>query len=54
VRRSVELSSTRYCPISAMLSRAVPIEHWYRLSRPDGDEVEVLVAVTGPSGHRVL
>lgn len=54
IRRSIELSSTRYCPISAMLSRAVTIEHWYRLSRGDGDSVRALVAVTGPAGHRVL
>jgi putative redox protein len=54
VRRSIELSSTRYCPVSAMLSRAVTIEHWYRLNRTDGDPVRALVAVTGPAGHRVL
>ena len=54
VRRSVELSSTRYCPVSAMLSRAVTIEHWYRLERPGEDAHEALVSVTGPGGHRVL
>lgn len=53
VRRSVELSSTRYCPISAMLSRAVTIEHWYRLDR-NGEPLRMLVAVTGPRGSRVL
>ena len=54
IRRSIELSSTRYCPVSAMLSRAVTIEHWYRLVRDRGDPVRALVAVTGPAGHRVL
>lgn len=54
IRRSIELSSTRYCPVSAMLSRAVTIEHWYRLVREEGDPVRALVAVTGPAGHRVL
>lgn len=31
VRRAVELSATRYCPISAMLSKAALVEHRYRL-----------------------
>ena len=54
IRRSIELSSTRYCPVSAMLSRAVTIEHWYRLMRNGEEPVRALVAVTGPAGHRVL
>ena len=49
LRRSIELSATRYCPVSAMLSRAVTIEHRYRL---DGGE-SVLVGVTGPAGNRI-
>lgn len=53
VRRSVELSATRYCPVNAMLSRGVTIEHWYRMGfEPDEGEA-VLVAVTGPEGSRV-
>jgi putative redox protein len=49
LRRSVELSATRYCPVSAMLSAAVTIEHRYRLqASPDSDEQRALVAVTGP------
>jgi putative redox protein len=53
VRRSIELSATRYCPVTAMLSRAVEIEHRYRLV--DGTEREsVLVAVTGPEGSQVF
>ena len=50
VRRAVELSATHYCPVSAMLSRAVPIEHRYRLSQPGQPDREVLVVITGPEG----
>ncbi len=31
VARAVELSATRYCPVSAMLSQACPITHQYRV-----------------------
>ncbi|HEX2194419.1 MAG TPA: OsmC family protein [Candidatus Limnocylindria bacterium] len=49
VRRSVELSATRYCPVSAMLSAVVPIEHRFRLMRDDdGEPVSGLVVTTGP------
>ena len=54
LRRSIELSATRYCPVNAMLSRAARIEHWYRLVDAGGTEVEALVAVTGPEGSQVL
>jgi len=54
LRRAVELSATTYCPVSAMLSRSVPIEHRYRLSQGDRDEVSALVAITGPEGPQVL
>ncbi len=54
LRRSIELSSTRYCPVNAMLSRSVTIEHWYRLTDGDGASSEALVSVVGPAGHRVL
>lgn len=54
VRRAVELSATAYCPISAMLSRSVRIEHRFRLRRPDEEEVSALVAITGPEGAEVL
>jgi putative redox protein len=49
LRRSIELSATRYCPVIAMLSATVTIEHRYRLRRT-GDEadVEALVLITGP------
>jgi putative redox protein len=48
VRRSVELSATRYCPVSRMLSRAVEIEHRYRLDPPGRRPEGALVVVTGP------
>ena len=53
LRRSIELSATRYCPVNAMLSAAVRIEHRYRLIAADG-EVEALVAITGPQGSQVM
>jgi len=54
LRRSIELSATRYCPVIAMLSAVATIEHRYRLTDPGGTEHEALVAVTGPTGNRVL
>jgi putative redox protein len=49
VRRSVELSASRYCPVIAMLSASVTIEHRYRLRRPDQpNEITALVMITGP------
>jgi len=54
LRRAIELSATAYCPVNAMLSRAVRIEHRYRLARPGHDEASALVAITGPDGARVL
>jgi putative redox protein len=54
LRRSIELSSTRYCPVNAMLSASVTIEHRYRLAGGDGETSEALVAVTGPQGSRVV
>jgi putative redox protein len=53
LRRAVELSATTYCPVNAMLSHSVRIEHRYRLTRRAGDEVNALVVVTGPEGTEV-
>lgn len=53
LRRSIELSATRYCPVSAMLSAVATIEHRYRLS-DSAERPSVLVAVTGPDGSRVV
>lgn len=50
VRRAIELSATRYCPVSAMLSRSVRLEHRYRLSQPGRADQEALVVITGPDG----
>ena len=36
LRRSIELSATRYCPVSAMLSAVATIEHRYRLTDATG------------------
>lgn len=54
LRRSIELSATSYCPVSAMLSASTTIEHRYRLTDADGAQTKALVAVTGPTGSRVL
>jgi putative redox protein len=54
LRRSIELSATRYCPVNAMLSTVATIEHRYRLTDEAGGQVDALVAVTGPTGSRVL
>lgn len=53
LRRSIELSATRYCPVSAMLSAVATIEHRYRLT-VEGQTQRGLVAVTGPSGPRAV
>jgi len=56
VRRAVELSATRYCPVSAMLSASVTIEHRYQLWGGEervGDGLAARVAVTGPQGVRL-
>jgi putative redox protein len=54
LRRAVELSATTYCPVSAMLAHSVRIEHRFRLTPADGEEVSALVVVTGPEGPQVL
>jgi putative redox protein len=52
LRRSIELSATAYCPVSAMLSASVPIEHRYAIRRGDGDAAEsTLVLTTGPAAR---
>ncbi len=53
LRRSIELSATRYCPVNAMMSATASVAHRYRLVDADGGEHEALVAVTGPTGTRV-
>ena len=52
LRRSIELSATRYCPVSAMLSAVATIEHRYLLTA-GGTRESAFVAVTGPSGSRI-
>ena len=48
LRRSIELSATQYCPVSAMLAASVAIEHRYRLTDASGVETDAVVVVTGP------
>ena len=51
VRRCIELSATKYCPVSAMLSAGdTAIHHRYRVVRTGADptEEEGEVLVTGP------
>ena len=51
IRRAIELSATKYCPVNAMLSAgATEVHHRYRI-RSTGDhpaEAEGEVVVTGP------
>jgi putative redox protein len=37
VARSIELSITKYCPVHAMLSNVVPIEHVYRVFEDEAE-----------------
>jgi putative redox protein len=49
IKRCIELSATRYCPVSAMLaSGATEIHHAYRIARPGQPVEEGEVLVTGP------
>jgi putative redox protein len=48
LRRSIELSATRYCPVSAMLSAVARVEHRYVLEQDGAAPIEALVAVLGP------
>jgi putative redox protein len=53
LRRAIELSATKYCPVSAMLSAVATIEHRYRLTGADGARQEARVVITGPAGSSV-
>jgi putative redox protein len=51
VRRAIELSATKYCPVNAMLSAgATEVRHRYRMKCTglEPKEAEGLVVVTGP------
>jgi len=49
IKRCIDLSATKYCPVSAMLSSgATEIRHAYRIVRPDQPVEEGEVLVTGP------
>ncbi len=49
LRRSIELSATRYCPVNAMLSAVARVEHRYLLVDAAGTTHEATVAVVGPN-----
>jgi putative redox protein len=51
IRRAIELSATKYCPVNAMISAgATEVHHAYRVinTGPDGFDVSGEVVVTGP------
>jgi putative redox protein len=49
VRRAIELSATKYCPVNAMLSAgATAVHHRYRILRTGQPPEEGLALVTGP------
>jgi putative redox protein len=49
IARCIELSATKYCPVSAMLAAgATEIHHAYRVTRPGEPTEEAEVIVTGP------
>lgn len=51
IRRSIELSATKYCPVNAMLSAgATEVHHGYRIRNTGAEpfEAEGEVVVTGP------
>lgn len=58
VRRCIELSATKYCPVNAMLSAGdTEVHHGYRVLRsPDASEAAEVgeVLVTGPHWQPVL
>ena len=55
VRRAVQLSALKYCPVSAMLcAGTVELHHLYRVVRPDGTTDEGEVVVRGPGAPAVV
>jgi putative redox protein len=52
LRRSIELSATTYCPVSAMLSAVARVEHRYHLVDEAGRDHAAVVAVLGPGEGR--
>jgi len=51
IRRAIELSATKYCPVNAMLSAgATEVHHGYRILGPGLEQIAIEgeVVVTGP------
>jgi putative redox protein len=49
LRRSIELSATKYCPVNAMLSAVARVEHRYLLLDAAGTTHTATVAIVGPN-----
>ncbi|HEY6608767.1 MAG TPA: OsmC family protein [Candidatus Limnocylindria bacterium] len=49
LRRSIELSATKYCPVNAMLSAVARVEHRYLLLDATGTKHAATVAIVGPN-----
>lgn len=50
VRRGIELSATRYCPVNAMLSAGTTLIHHRYVARSGERETAAEVITTGPQG----
>jgi putative redox protein len=50
VRRAIELSATRYCPVNAMLAAGTVRIHHHSVVRSDAGETADEVVVVGPGG----
>jgi uncharacterized OsmC-like protein len=50
VRRAIELSATRYCPVNAMLASGPVTVHHRFVARSDAGETSGEVVVVGPRG----
>ncbi len=50
VRRAIELSATRYCPVNAMLAAGTVTIHHHYVVRSDAGETADEVVVVGPNG----
>ena len=46
VLRSIELSVAKYCPVHAMLSKALPIDLRYSIVEDDGESQQVVAKGT--------
>jgi hypothetical protein len=54
VRRSIELSATKYCPAQAMLAKVVPMELCYQIYEGENAEKHTLVKTGIYTPHHTL